>query len=115
MRWTRSVRQASLDAVNSLTTMSTYRGPAVLITDEGVEFTVGANLSGQSRPRPHWSGTLTIAGQHWDAVKNKGKGFRLRIGNREAPFHRPNPSEMPPSSPESSFWIRVLGDDHAPF
>lgn len=95
--------------------MSTHRGSAVVITDDGAEFTVGANLAKRSNPLESWAGTLTIAGRYWDAVKNKDKGFQLRIGDREAPFQRPNPNELPPATPDTPFVIRILGDGHAPF
>ena len=95
--------------------MSTYRGPAVLITDDGDEFTVGANLASRVNGLESWGGKLTIGGQYWDLVKNRDKGFTLRIGQREAPFMRPNPSEMPPAGPDAAFFVTILGSDNAPF
>lgn len=96
--------------------MASYRGPAVLLTDVGTEFTVGADLRSLTATHESWGGLVTIAGEHWEAIKNKDKGFRLRLPTgTEASFFRQNPSESPPISASLPFRIRILGDGDAPF
>ncbi|WP_171115521.1 MULTISPECIES: hypothetical protein [unclassified Streptomyces] len=96
--------------------MSTYQGRAILITDEGVEIAVGAQLrSWRDGRRASWGGRLTIDGEYWDILKNKDEGLRLRLTNgNEATFNRPHKQDIP-AFPGAPFFFTVMGDGDVPF
>ena len=95
--------------------MSTYQGRAILITDEGVEIAVGAQLRSWQDRRESWGGRLTVDGEFWDVLKNKDKGFRLRLDTgREAMFDRPHTDDRP-RFPGAPFFYTVMGYGDVPF
>lgn len=82
------------------------------MTENGTEIRAGADLKGSERS---WGGYLTLDGENWDLVKNMWSG-RLRLPDgREGAFDRPNRSELPPTSSEVPFRIRIEGNGEAPF
>jgi hypothetical protein len=95
--------------------MATYQGPAVLLTYDGCEFTVGADLRSRQDGRVSWFGRLLVPGEHWDDLKNRVDGFRLRLqDSREGAFIRAQTNDRP-SSPGSPFFYNIIGNGEAPF
>ncbi|MFF0736923.1 hypothetical protein ACFYVK_35580 [Streptomyces chartreusis] len=95
--------------------MSIYQGRAVLITNEGTEFTVGADLRSRQDGRESWFGRLTVPGEHWDALKNKVDGYRLRLDTgQEGEFIRTQTNDRP-RTPGSPFFYNIIGNGDAPF
>ena len=94
--------------------MSTYQGRAILITDEGHEIVVGAQLRSLQGRRESWGGRLTIEGEHWDTLKNKDEGLKLRLNNNVATFYRPHKQDIP-AFPGAPFFFTVMGDGDVPF
>lgn len=95
--------------------MSTYQGPAVVVTDEGSEITVGADLRSRTDGRESWHGRLLVQGEHWDELKNKTAGYRLRLpSGKESAFIRMHTNDHP-RTPGSPFFYSITGNDDAPF
>ena len=95
--------------------MSIYQGRAILITDEGVEIAVGAQLRSWQGRRESWGGRLTIDGEHWETLKDKDEHLRLRLTNgNEATFNRPHKQDIP-AFPGAPFFFTVLGNGDVPF
>jgi hypothetical protein len=95
--------------------MGMYQGRAVLITDEGVELAVGADLRSQQGERASWFGRLTVPGEHWDDLKNKVSGYRLRLDSgKEGEFIRTQTDDRP-RTPGSPFFYNIVGNSAAPF
>jgi hypothetical protein len=95
--------------------MAIYQGPAVLITDEGAEFTVGADLRSRQDRLESWFGRLTIPGEHWGDLKNKADGYRLRLPDgTEGAFIRTQTNDSP-RTPGSPFFYNIVGNGDAPF
>lgn len=95
--------------------MSIYQGPATVVTDEGDEFTVGADLRSQMAGRESWGGRLLIQGEHWDSLKNKVDGYRLRLpSGREGAFLRTQTDDRPRAA-GSPFFYNIVGNGDTPF
>ncbi|MFJ6934457.1 hypothetical protein [Streptomyces sp. NPDC101132] len=95
--------------------MSSYRGPAILITDEGREFQVTANLQGMSAGlRTSWAGTLSVPNISQPAEMTNLPAGRIRIGEHEGAFIRPNIRDWL-GSPPGTFQITIEGNGDAPF
>ncbi|MCY0952096.1 hypothetical protein [Streptomyces sp. H27-S2] len=96
--------------------MSSYNGPAVLITNEGREHPVTANLHTTSHGlRTGWAGTLSVpANQQPAELMNLSRG-RLRLQDeREGEFLRPDIGDWL-GSPPQSFQITIVGSGDEPF
>lgn len=92
--------------------MSTHRGTAVLLLDDGRELTAEANLSKDGAGT--WSGTLAFpAGAKTPGLLNLTEGV-LRVGGRDGKFIRPNTSDWL-DSPAGQVRIRIDGNGDAPF
>ncbi|MGC5534196.1 hypothetical protein [Streptomyces sp. SR-10] len=95
--------------------MAIYQGPAVLVTDEGSEITIGADLRSRTDGREEWMGRLLIQGEHWDALKNRTSGYRLRLpSGKEGAFLRTQTNDRPQAA-GSPFFYSIVGDGDAPF
>lgn len=102
-------------AWTSVDVMSMYQGRAVLITDEGAELAVGADLRSRQDGLESWFGRLTVPGEHWEALKNKVSGCRLRLDTRkEGEFIRTQTNDRP-RTPGSPFFYNIVGNGDAPF
>jgi hypothetical protein len=95
--------------------MAIYQGPAVLITDEGAEFTVGADLRSRLAGLESWGGRLLVQGEHWDVLKNKVSGYKLRLPDgSEGDFLRTQTDDHPRTA-GSPFHYNIVGNGDAPF
>lgn len=96
--------------------MSNHRESATLITDEGRELPVTANLhKGSAGLLTTWGGTLSVpADQRSVELTNLAQGrIRTRDG-QESAFVRPNTSDWL-GSPASLFQMTIEGNGDAPF
>ncbi|WP_435643892.1 hypothetical protein ACR9VJ_26555 [Streptomyces sp. H49] len=95
--------------------MAIYQGPAVLVMDDGAEFTVGADLRSKLAGHESWGGRLLVQGDHWDDLKNKVSGYRLRLpSGQEGEFVRIQTDDRPRTL-GSPFFYNILGSGDAPF
>lgn len=95
--------------------MSIYQGPAVIVTDEGPEITVGADLRSRTDGLESWHGRLLVQGEHWNELKNKVDGYRLRLpSGKESAFIRTNTNDRPRTQ-GAPFFYNIVGNDDAPF
>ena len=95
--------------------MTIYQGPAVLVTDEGEEFTVGADLRSRLAGHASWGGRLLVQGEHWNTLKNKVSGYRLRLPDgREGEFLRTQTDDRPRVL-GSPFHYNIVGNGDVPF
>lgn len=92
--------------------MSTHRGAAVLLLEDGRELTAEANLAKDDAGS--WSGMLVfpVAAKTPDLL-NLRHG-RLRVVGREGKFDRLDTSDWV-DSPAGQFRIRIEGNGDAPF
>ena len=96
----------------SVSGMTTHRGTAVLLLEDGRELTAEANLSKDSTG--NWSGTLAFpAAAKTPGLLNLTEGA-LRINGREGKFVRPDTSDWA-NSPVGQVRIHILGNGDAPF
>lgn len=92
--------------------MTTHRGTAVLLLDNGRELAADANLS--KGDTGTWSGTLVFpAGAKTPGLLNLADGT-LRVGGRDGKFVRPDTSDWI-GSPAGQIRIRIEGNGDAPF
>ncbi|MET7711016.1 hypothetical protein [Streptomyces sp. NPDC005407] len=96
--------------------MNTFRGAATLITDEGRELPVTANLrQGPVGLHTRWGGTLSVPHHQQPIELTNLQTGRLRIGDgQEAAFVRPDISDWM-GSPAGLFQITIEGNGDAPF
>jgi hypothetical protein len=92
--------------------MSSFRGDASLILDNGRELPVTANLSKDQNDT--WSGTLTVPDQSKPIEMVNLQHGTLRTEHGECPFVRPDISDWL-DSPTGQFRIRIEGNGDAPF
>ncbi|PAZ15695.1 hypothetical protein CLM62_12930 [Streptomyces sp. SA15] len=95
--------------------MSTHRGTAVLLLEDGREFDVAADLTKTIlNGRTIWGGTLSVPDQSKPIeLMNLQQGI-VRIGGAEGAFNRTDISDWL-DSPAGLFRIRVEGNGDAPF
>lgn len=96
--------------------MTTYKGPVTVVTEEGREIPVTANLQKghTGGGRTSWGGTLSLpANQQPIELTNLQQGT-LRVGEDDARFIRPDISDWL-GSPTGQFQIEILGNGEAPF
>jgi hypothetical protein len=92
--------------------MTTYKGAALLLIDDGRQFTGEADLSKDAAGT--WRGILTFAGEaHVPVLLNITEG-RVRIDGRDGAFVRPDTSDWA-ASPRGPFRMRIEGNGDAPF
>ncbi|MFE4818651.1 hypothetical protein ACFRFU_19890 [Streptomyces sp. NPDC056704] len=92
--------------------MTTYKGAALLLIDDGRQFTGEADLSKDASGT--WCGVLAFAGEeHVPALLNVREG-RVRIDGRDGAFVRPDISDWA-ASPRGPFRMRIEGNGDAPF
>ncbi|MCX5522571.1 hypothetical protein OG342_06800 [Streptomyces bobili] len=95
--------------------MTTYRGEASLILDNGRELAVTANLTKTALAgRTDWSGTLSVPDQSKPIEMVNLQQGTLRTGHGEGMFVRPDISDWL-DSPAGQFRIRIDGNGDAPF
>ncbi|WP_190232795.1 hypothetical protein [Streptomyces avicenniae] len=95
--------------------MGNYRGPAVVILDNGRQLSVTADLRTSTvSGRPSWQGTLStpISSQPVELI-NLGQGV-LRVGTRDGAFVRADISDWL-GSPAGLFQLTIEGNGDAPF
>jgi hypothetical protein len=94
-----------------LASVTTYNGPAVLLTEEEAEIPVTARLTSyRDELRTSWRGSLTPTADGLQQVLNLFKG-RLRLPDgTEAEFLRPDTSDW-----VSTKQLTILGQDEPPF
>ncbi len=95
--------------------MSNYRGPAVVILDNGRQLSVTADLrTTTASGRPSWQGTLStpISSQPIE-LTNLAQGV-LRVDTRDGAFIRPDISGWL-GSPAGLFQLTIEGNGKAPF
>lgn len=99
-------------ACTSVGGMTTHRGTAVLILEDGRELAAEVNLSKDGAGS--WSGTLTFpAGAKTPGLLNLTEGA-LRVDGQEGKFVRPDTSDWI-GSPAGQIRIRIEGNGDAPF
>jgi hypothetical protein len=92
--------------------MSTHRGTAVLLLEDGRELTAETNLSKDGAG--NWSGTLAFpAAAKTPELLNLTEGT-LRTASRDSKFLRPDTADWI-GSPAGQVRIRIIGNDDAPF
>lgn len=92
--------------------MSAYQGPAIIVLDNGRELAVTANLRKDATNT--WEGVLSVPDQSKPIeLLNLPEG-KLRIGEREGSFVRPDISDWM-GSPAGLFQITIEGNGDAPF
>lgn len=92
--------------------MTTHRGTAVLLLEDGRELAAEANLSKDGAGS--WSGTLAFpAAAKTPGLLNLTDGT-LRVGDREGKFVRPDTADWL-NSPAGQVRIHILGNGEAPF
>lgn len=92
--------------------MSTYKGTAVLLLDDGRQLAAEANL--RTDGAGSWSGTLVFPeSAKTPDLLNLTEGT-IRIAGRDGKFLRPDTSDWV-GSPAGQIRIRILGNDDAPF
>lgn len=95
--------------------MSTYRGEASLILDNGRELTVTANLTkSEVAGRTNWGGALSVPSQSQPIELTNLESGSLRTEHGEGKFLRPDISDWL-GSPVGRFEITIVGNDDAPF
>lgn len=93
--------------------MTTYKGPAELLTEGGRKFDAEADLAADSATGD-WRGTLTFRDATlFRALLNISDGHLL-IGGRTGEFIRPDTSDWT-ASPAGPRVMRILGSGEAPF
>lgn len=92
--------------------MTTHRGTAVLLLEDGHQLAAEAHLSKDDAGS--WSGTLTFpAAAKMPGLLNLTDGT-LRIAGRDGKFVRPDAADWI-GSPAGQVQIRILGNGDAPF
>lgn len=92
--------------------MTTYKGPAVLLVENGRRFDATADLA--SAPSGDWRGTLTFHDESLvPALLNVQDGHVL-INGRPGEFVRPDTSDWTATA-GGPFVMRILGSGDAPF
>jgi hypothetical protein len=99
-------------ASTSVDGMSTHRGTAVLLLEDGRELAAEANLSKDGVG--NWSGTLTFPAAAKTPELLNSTEATLRIGGRDSKFLRPDTADWV-GSPAGQVRIRIVGNDDAPF
>lgn len=95
--------------------MSTYRGEASLILDNGRELAVTANLTKTTLAgRTDWGGTLSVPAQSQPIELTNVQQGALRTERGEGKFVRPDISDWL-DSPAGQFRMRIEGNGDAPF
>ncbi|MER6484103.1 hypothetical protein ABT264_11245 [Streptomyces virginiae] len=95
--------------------MNSYSGPAVLITDAGREYPVTANLASHpSGLRTSWEGTLSVPHSSQPAEMVNLQAGKIRIGQREGAFIRPDIGDWL-GSPPGTMRISIKGSGDEPF
>jgi hypothetical protein len=92
--------------------MTTYKGAAVLLIDDGRQFDTEADLTKDSSGT--WRGTLTFHDQSLVPVLLNVDDGHLLVGGRPGEFIRPDRSDWTINS-GNPFVIRILGSGEAPF
>lgn len=92
--------------------MTTYKGPAALLVDDGRQFDAAADLTKDSSGS--WRGTLTFHDQSlFPVLLNVDEGHLL-VDGRPGEFIRPDRSDWTINS-GSPFAMRIPGSGEAPF
>ncbi|MFI8106281.1 hypothetical protein [Streptomyces sp. NPDC086023] len=95
--------------------MSSYRGPAILITVDGREYEVTAHLrKAPNGLRTSWGGTLSVPISQRPAELSTLTVGRVRLGTNEGAFVRPDISDWL-GSPPNVFQITIEGNGDEPF
>lgn len=91
--------------------MTTYNGPAVLLTEDDIEVPVAARLTSyRDGLRTSWRGSLTPTTDGRQYLSNLDKG-RLRLpSGTEADFLRPDTSDL-----AMQRQLSILGQNDPPF
>ncbi|MGW0578590.1 hypothetical protein ACWD25_22075 [Streptomyces sp. NPDC002920] len=92
--------------------MTTYKGPAVLLVEDGSKFDTEAHLTKDSAGT--WQGTLTFRDATlFRALLNVSDGHLL-VSGQPGEFIRPDTSDWT-ASPNGPRVMRILGSGPAPF
>lgn len=92
--------------------MSTHRGTAVLLLEDGRELAIEANLNKDNNGT--WSGTLAFPAEaKTPGLLNLTEGT-LQIAGRDGKFIRPDTADWI-GSPAGQIRIRIEGNGDAPF
>lgn len=92
--------------------MTTYKGPATLLLEDGRRFDADADLT--SSPTGDWRGTLIFRDPTLSrALLNVSDGHLL-VGGQPGEFVRPDTSDWTASA-GGPFVMRILGSGPAPF
>jgi hypothetical protein len=92
--------------------MTTHRGAAALLFDDGRELTAAAYL--RKGISGSWSGTLAFPAEAKTPELLNLTDGTLRVGDRDGSFVRPDTSDWL-DSPAGQFRVRIEGNGDAPF
>ncbi|MFE2297903.1 hypothetical protein ACFXAW_06875 [Streptomyces sp. NPDC059445] len=92
--------------------MTTYKGPAVLLVEDGSKFDTEASLSKDAAGS--WSGTLAFRDSTLFRTLLNVTDGHLLVSGQPGEFIRPDTSDWT-SSPNGPGLMRILGSGPAPF
>jgi hypothetical protein len=92
--------------------MTTHKGPAVLLAEDGRKFDAAADLT--STPSGDWRGTLTFHDESLIPVLLNVRDGHALINGKRGEFVRPDTSDWTISA-GGPFVMRILGSGDAPF
>lgn len=92
--------------------MTTYKGLAVLLIDDGRQFDTAVDLSKDSSGS--WHGTLTFNDERLVPVLVNVRDGHVLVDGRPGEFVRPDTSDWTASA-GGPFIMRILGSGGAPF
>ena len=92
--------------------MTTYKGAAVLLIDDGRQFDTEAHLTKDTSGT--WRGTLTFHDEALTPVLLNVRDAHVLIDGRPGEFIRPDISDWTVSA-SGPFVMRILGSGDAPF